>query len=301
MTNQVFQEIPTDFRRTWIWATPFLVVAILLVGQLGVLLPADRLGLISRDTIETYPTVLYLVIGTFAMIALLLALWIKYFERRTMSSVGLFWRRQSASLFAQGYGLGLLMGTAVVGAIVLSGGYALESGTGNHSIDLIPIFILMLAFILQSTTEELVFRGWMMARIAARYGIWAGIIGNSLLFTLMHVEVDGLGTTPVLMILMFNLMTFLFSVFLSLLVIRQRSIMGASAWHAAWNWIFISWFGLPTTGIDLKLAPLITDLTLGDDAQEWLTGGVAGPEGSVLALVVLAVACAVLLYRHYRC
>jgi len=139
-----------------------------------------------------------------------------------------------------------------------------------------------------------------MSRISARFGLWAGIIGNSILFTLMHVEFDGLDSTPLVMIVLFNLMTFLFSVFLSLLVIREKSIWGASAWHAAWNWIFITWFALPTTGIELGLAPLVRDLAPVEGAPEWLTGGMTGPEGSVLTLIVLTLGCLILLWRGLK-
>ena len=295
MLNAIFQEEPGQCRRTWVWAIPFLVVALFTVGQLLVILPADRLGLVTRETIETYPTVLYLIVGTFAMVAFLFAGWIIYFERRTLSSVGIALSAKSGGFFAKGYGIGLLMGSAVVAAVVLFDGYVFEPGSNEGSRDLLPVLILMFAFILQSSTEELVFRGWMMERLAARNGILAGVIGNSLLFTLMHVEFDGANGSSIGMIIMFNLMTFLFSVFLSLLVLRQRSILGASAWHAAWNWIFISWFGLPTTGIDLKLSPLITDLSPNESSQEWLTGGLSGPEGSIMALVVLCIGCSVLL------
>lgn len=300
MNKEIFPEDSNGYRQTWIWAVPVLVFAIFIVGQLSVLLTADAFGLVTRETVETYPNVLYLVIGTFAMVALLFTLWIRYFERRSMASVGLLFSRQAKMFYIRGFAIGLLMGAAVVCGVLLFGGYELEAGTGLKSRDLIPILILMIAFILQSGTEEMVFRGWMMGRISARYGIWAGILGNSFLFTLMHVEIDGLGNTTPAMIILFTLMTFLFSIFLSLLVIREKSIWGASAWHAAWNWIFITWFGLPTTGIELGLTPLIADLAPIEGAPEWLTGGPEGPEGSIMTLVVLTFACLILLWRGIK-
>lgn len=295
---KIFPEDPTDYRHTWIWAIPFLVVLMIIVGQLSVIVPADAIGLLTRETVETYPTVLFVIIGTFAMVAALCTLWIKFFERRSMASVGLLLSSQSKTMFIGGFGIGLLMGAAVVCGVYLLGGYGLEADIGERSRDFVPIVILMFAFMLQSGTEEMIFRGWMMGRISERYGLWAGIIGNSLLFTLIHVEVDSLETTPSVMIVIFTLMTFLFSVFLSLLVIRQKSIFGASAWHAAWNWIFITWFALPTTGIELELSPLVADLTPIDGKAEWLTGGSTGPEGSVLTLIVLGIACVILLRRQ---
>lgn len=286
-----------NYRRTWIWAVPLLVLLFSTGGQLIVLVPAKILGLITRETVETYPTVLYLIVGCFAVIALLFALWIRLFERRDMASVGLTLSHGSLGHFAGGYGSGILTGSAVVFSVLLLGGYEIESGTGSRSLDLMPIFILMLAFILQSGTEELVFRGWMMGRISERYGTWAGIIANSLLFAFMHVDPSSFGSSPLVMTVIFTLATLLFSIFLSLLVIRQKSILGAAAWHAAWNWIFITWFGLPTTGIELGLSPLVTDLSPVEGKAEWLTGGATGPEGSVMTLVVLAAGCGVLLLR----
>jgi membrane protease YdiL (CAAX protease family) len=297
MTYSIFPEQINGHRKTWIWAVPVLVFVMFMVGQLSVLLPADALGLVERETIETYPTVLYLVIGTFSMVALLFTLWIKYFERRRMASVGLVLSRQARKFYLRGYAIGLFMGAGVVCLVLLFGGYDLDADSSQQARDLIPILILMFAFILQSGTEELVFRGWMMGRISERYGLWAGVLGNSLLFTLMHVEFESIGTTSLVMIIIFNLMSFLFSIFLSLLVVREKSIWGASAWHAAWNWIFITWFALPTTGIELGLTPLIADLAPTEAAPTWLTGGIAGPEGSLMALVVLTIGCLILLRR----
>ena len=297
MKQILFPEEINGYRQTWVWAVPVLVVVLFLLGQLLVLLPADVLGLISKETVETYPTVLYLIFGSFTMVALLFILWIKFFERRSLAGVGLVIGRQTKTFYWRGYALGLLMGAAAVCGIYLFGGYVVEAGASMTAHDLVPILILMFAFILQSGTEELVFRGWMMGRISVRYGIWAGILGNSILFTLMHVELDGLGTTSPVMMVLATLMTLMFSVFLSLLVIREKSIWGASAWHAAWNWFFITWFGLPTTGIELGLRPLIVDLEIAEAAPEWLTGGAAGPEGSIMTLIILTFGCLMLLRR----
>lgn len=298
MKITLFPEVPNGHRQTWIWAVPVLVFALFIIGQLAVILPADALGLVTRETVEKYPTVLYLILGTFTMVALLLIAWVRYFERRSLAGVGLVLDQHAKRFYIRGYGLGLLMGAAVVLGIYLFGGYVLEAGADPRPLDLIPILVLMVAFIVQSGTEELVFRGWMMGRIAERYGIWAGVIGNSALFTLMHVEFGELGTTPVAMMVLFTVMTMLFSIFLSLLVVREKSIWGACAWHASWNWIFITWFGLPTTGIELGLSPLVTDLAVTDNAPEWLSGGIAGPEGSIMALIILVIGCVIVLKRE---
>lgn len=291
MKTELFEAQVPNHRRTWILAIPVLAFSFFIVGQILTLMPVKLLGLASRDTIETYPTILFLIIGTFAMAALVFAAWLRFFERRSWASVGLGVREDARRNYLLGFGLGLLMAATVVGSVQLLGGYSIEAELNLQLRDLVPILILMLAFMLQSGTEELVFRGWMLGRIAARYGLWAGVIGNSVLFTLMHVDTDALAALGMAGIIMFTFATLLFSIFLSLLAIRERSIWGAAAWHASWNWMFITWFGLPTTGIELNLVPLISDLKPVPDAAVWLTGGTDGPEGSVLTPVVLALGC----------
>lgn len=291
MKTELFEAQVPNHRRTWILAIPVLAFSFFIVGQILTLMPVKLLGLASRDTIETYPTILFLIIGTFAMAALVFAAWLRFFERRSWASVGLGVREDARRNYLLGFGLGLLMAATVVGSVQLLGGYSIEAELNLQLRDLVPILILMLAFMLQSGTEELVFRGWMLGRIAARYGLWAGVIGNSVLFTLMHVDTDALAALGMAGIIMFTFATLLFSIFLSLLAIRERSIWGAAAWHASWNWMFITWFGLPTTGIELNLVPLISDLKPVPDAAVWLTGGIDGPEGSVLTPVVLALGC----------
>jgi membrane protease YdiL (CAAX protease family) len=300
MKTELFEIPSANCRRTWILAIPVLAFGFFIAGQLLTLLPADHFGLISKETIETYPTILYLIIGAFGMTALLFFAWLKFFERRSWASVGMGSGDGARRKYLLGFGLGLLMAASVVYTVRLLGGYEIEAEVDLQLRDLAPILILMCAFILQSGTEELIFRGWMLGRIAARYGLWAGVIVNSGLFALMHVDPDALSGLGLSGILLFVVMTLLFSVFLSLLVIKEKSIWGAAAWHAAWNWMFITWFGLPTTGIELNLVPLMSDLMPAPDAAVWLTGGTDGPEGSVFASIVLVLGCVWLLRSLHR-
>lgn len=297
MKIELYETATHDHRRTWILAVPVLAFAFFIFGQILFLLPAKVLGLITRETVETYPTILYLIIGSFSMIAVIFTAWLRFFERRNFASVGLRIDDKTQRQYLLGFGLGLLMAASVVYGVQWLGGYEVEAEVSLQARDLLPIIVLMFGFILQSGTEELIFRGWMLGRIAARYGLIAGVVGNSVLFTLMHVDPDALAGLGMSGIVLFTITTLLFSVFLSLLSIKERSIWGACAWHAAWNWMFITWFGLPTTGIELNLAPLVSDLMPTPDAALWLTGGTDGPEGSILAPLVLAAGSLWLLWR----
>lgn len=296
----LFGAAEGSYRRTWAWATFILVPLFLVGGQIIFLLPAKLLGWITRDNVETYPHVLFLIIGAFSVAAIIFALWIRFFERRDFNSVGLGFDERSSKRYARGFVLGLIMAAAVVYTVRLFGGYSVEAEVFFASIDFLPVLILLFAFILQSGTEELIFRGWMMGRLAERYGLWVGVIGNSILFTLMHVDSEAMAAGGLMNIAIFTSATLLFSIFLSLLVIRERSIWGAAAWHASWNWMFITWFGLPTTGIELALSPLVADYMPTPDAAVWLTGGMDGPEGSVMTPIVLLIAALVIVLSRKK-
>lgn len=284
------------YRRTWAWATLILVPVFLIGGQILFLLPAKLLGYITAENVETYPFVLNLIIGAFAAAACIFIIWIKVFERRGLASAGLRTDEGWVQRYLWGFAFGLLMATTVVLGIRVLGGYSIEAEIVLTAADLLPIAVLLFAFVLQAGTEELIFRGWMMGRIAERYGLWAGVIGNSLIFTLMHVDVDNTAALGIKGIAIFTSTTLLFAIFLSLLVIRERSIWGAAGWHASWNWMFITCFGLPTTGIDLGLKPLLADYMPAANAPFWLTGGADGPEGSLLTPIILLVGSLILVW-----
>jgi len=267
-----------------------------LIGQILFLLPTKLLGFTTAENIETYPYVLNLIIGAFAATACVFMLWVKVFEKRSLASAGLGMSDDWVKRYFWGFAFGLLMATSVVLGIRLLGGYIIEAEIVITAADLVPIVVLLFAFVLQAGTEEFIFRGWMMGRIAERWGLWAGVIGNSLIFTLMHVDVDNTAALGLKGIAIFTSTTFLFAVFLSLLVIRERSIWGAAGWHASWNWMFITCFGLPTTGIDLGLKPLFADYMPAADAPFWLTGGADGPEGSVFTPIILVLGCLIVVW-----
>lgn len=294
MNKTPFTPTVSRGRTVWPYAIPLVVLAIFVLGQLIVILPADQLGLVSKETVETYPTILYLVIGSFGIVALLAWVGIRFWENQSLATVGLDFTRRGFLQSLRGYGVALAMGSGIVAIVFVAGGYELDASEVDKPRNWIAIATLMIAFLIQSFTEEVVFRGWMMARLAARYGLLIGIVGNSVLFTLMHIELGGEGVESAATLTLFTVMTLLFSIFLSLLAVRQRSVMGAGAWHAAWNWVFISSFALPTTGIDLELSPLIVPLRNAADVPTWFSGGLSGPEASIVTAVVLAAGVGVL-------
>lgn len=95
-----------------------------------------------------------------------------------------------------------------------------------------------------------------------------------------------------------SLGTFLFGVFTCAWALRSRSILGVMGWHSGWNWLLATGFGVPLTGLDLNIPPLLVGLRA--TGPDWLTGGSQGPEASVVCLGYFVLLAAWLIFWPRR-
>jgi len=291
LESVIFFDDPEPKRRTWLLALPLLTIVFFVVGQLLAVIPVFETGLLDPDTIEQYPDILYMLFGPFTMIAVLLLCWVKFFEKRSLQGIGVNYSQRTRSEILQGYLVGLAMACTIVIIIFTCGAFQLGEQAPVSLISLLPPFLLFLGFAIQATAEEIVFRGWLLSRIAEHKGkIWA-TVGSSLMFSFVHLLAFNFKDSSAVNLIIFASMTFVFSVFLALVTIGQKSIWFAASWHAAWNWVYINGFGLPTTGIVLDTRPIIVKLDPVGSSPDWLSGGLAGPENSIVTLVVLVLGC----------
>lgn len=221
----------------------------------------------------------------------LLFAWVRGVERRPLATIGLGAGRPLRAFFS-GQAVGFATSAGLVTAIWLAGGYAagrtLAAWTSPEA--LAKIAVLWLGFAVQSSVEEILFRGWLMSAIARKLGLTVAVVLTSLVFMLLHY---GPGQHWSLM-----LVTFLFSLFACAWALRAGSIWAVMGWHAAWNWLLAVGFEVPITGLDVDVPALLVQLApVGSDA---LTGGAEGPEGSFLCTLFLASASAALLWRYAR-
>ncbi len=274
-----------NHRRTWTWATIALTLAFYVAGQVamvfGVMVP---LGFHSKD-VTTHWDAMALVLLGFGITSILIFLWVILFERRGLSRIG--FTAGGLLKYLRGYAMGLAFLAVTVGGIYAAGGYRIEA-TGVMSAltpaVLVPLVGLMLAFMVQGATEEVMFRGWLMQLVASRHGIAWAVGGSSLFFALMHA--GNISPSPQLATGLLNIV--LVAIFLAFYAIREGSLWGVCAWHGAWNWLLGVGFGLEVSGEAIKVHPLIVDLAPQATAQWWLTGSTFGPEASLVTTAVLS-------------
>jgi hypothetical protein len=237
---------------------------------------------------SAYGLTAILILG-FGPIFFLVGGWIRLFEGRRLWTLGL--EGQGWLLkYLRGSWWGLVMISVSIGLPALLGFVKFEWGDERLVFMLGSAFVVLLGWIVQGAAEELLFRGYMLQIIGVRFGMGAGIIVSSLLFTLLHVFNPNIGPISLM-----NLT--LFGVFAALYAIQEGSLWGVFAVHSIWNWAQASLFGVQVSGVPIKLDALFT---MAEPGPAWLTGGAFGPEGGVAVTVVLLAGILVLLARARR-
>ncbi len=141
-------------------------------------------------------------------------------------------------------------------------------------------------FTLPAAAEEALMRGYLFqALVEAWGGLW-GLGITSFLFALLH-----LGNPNTSWIGLANIVVA--GLFLGVVYLKTASLWWATGAHLGWNWSHGFLSDLPVSGLEIVDAPLLEPVIRGPD---WLTGGSFGPEGSVLATLILGLS-AVAIWR----
>jgi membrane protease YdiL (CAAX protease family) len=227
----------------------------------------------------------------FGLLALLLFGWVRIAENRRLRDIG-FAGPRKVRTFLRGYATGLASMIVLVGVIGLAGGYAVAgAGTAWDSPGaLLTVVLLVPCLALQSSAEELLFRGWLLDVLRRKHHVAAAVIVSSALFGLLHFTrgQHGLATAS----------NFLFGVFCCCWVLRSGNVLGAMGWHSGWNWILATGFGLPLSGLDAGIPSLVASLQ--PVGAHWLHGGAQGPEASVACVAYFLVGSGMLLAWRRR-
>ena len=145
-----------------------------------------------------------------------------------------------------------------------------------------------------ATLEELVGRCLLFRVLEQAWGTRVALVAQAVLFALQHLEnVEHGGIADVVVMLV---SVTLLGVLWAGVFVLARNLWVVAANHAAWNFTIIL-TGLPLSGIEewRVLAPLESRYV----GSNWLTGGIFGPESSLVVIASTTIA-AVLILRAAR-
>jgi len=288
--KEIFSDEPAKGWLPWGLLAPFLTIAFVLIPVLATDAPMAALGLVDErgHPIGTNGLIAFLL-PPFALTGLLVLAWVRWVERRPLATIGLTGTRPVRTFL-----LGLAIGAATIAIVVAANWLA----GGFTAAELAPAFlspaalggiaILLIAFAVQASVEELLFRGWLLSLVARKFGLAAAVALSSITFAFLHFS----PSQPWLMTA--NML--LFAAFACCWALRAGNIWGVMGWHVGWNWLLATGFELPVTGLDAGLPALL--VRLDPNGPTWLTGGAQGPEGSILCTLFFLAGIALLRRRR---
>ncbi len=268
--------------------TPHSIVALLL--SLVFVIVGQLLGYL---VIELFPNNLFKssiwnaafnefkeILFPFLFIIVVIFFWVKFYEKRNFSTLGF-----TKDNFCKKLGIGL-----IAGVVMFSSAIAFLYFTNNlateksfNSTYVFPSLLILLSYFVQGSTEEIVFRGWLLPVLAKKLHPWLAIMLSSIMFALLHALNDNITIFAIINLL-------LFGIFISLLALRQASIIGVCIWHAMWNWLQGNFFGLQVSGNQEG----ISILNFKETGEDWITGGEFGPEGGFVITIILLLGIGIL-------
>lgn len=231
------------------------------------------------------------LIFEFLFVTLLVFAWVRFIEKRKVSSLG-FYKENFILKYVMGFLVGALLFSLVVAILAITGNVKIiqQSSMPVGLAALSSILIILPGWMIQSATEEILTRGWVMNVIGARYSALFGLIFSGAIFGILH------GMNPnVSLIAILNIL--LSGIFFGLYVIRSTNLWGACGAHAAWNWVQGNVYGFEVSGIEVKTGSLIDLESVGSD---WFTGGIFGPEAGFAATIVLTIGIVVILFMKEK-
>jgi membrane protease YdiL (CAAX protease family) len=265
---------------------PLLAILFIVVTALAANFALIPFGLADHrgDPVGLFGLFAFLLLP-FALMALVVLGWSRAVERRSLAAIGLV-RPGAIPAFLRGWAVGLAGIVFVVAASWAVGGYTASSWAPAFASTkaLLAIAGLALAFAVQSSAEELLFRGWLLTATRQRFNTGVAVIVVTAVFTLLHYDPGQAWLTTA------NLA--LFSLFACAWVLATGNVWGAMGWHSGWNWLQAIGFSVPVTGLDTHLPALLVKLE--PTGPAFLTGGTQGPEGSLFCSLFFVVGIAVL-------
>lgn len=246
-----------------------LLSALLMVGALVLLHGVGswlRVGPAGHELLSSMARALGAVLG--------LALVARWLEARTLAQLGLGHRLHDVRALGWGFAAGLALVSAVVGLLALAGWYRL-AGVAEAPGLAGQLLGMVLLFFFVALWEEVLFRGLLFRVLEQGLGSALALLSSAGLFALVHLSnpnADGAGAVGVA----------LAGALLAAAYVWTRSLWWVTGLHWAWNLALGPLYGLPVSGLQL---PHLLEGRLPGPAR-W-TGGEFGPEGGVMAFLVL--------------
>jgi membrane protease YdiL (CAAX protease family) len=217
--------------------------------------------------------------------------WVRVIEKRKLSTLG-FRQNHKLKKFFIGFLIGITIITVITFVLFILGAIKIEIRKNiNMSIGTyFGIILIVVGWLVQSISEEIGIRGWLIPLLGARYNALVSILITSITFGVLHLFV------PTATVLSFaNLI--LSGIFFALYAISEDSLWGVWGCHFGWNLAIGNIYSFNVSGFSAADSAIFKIKVIGNNI---LTGGLFGPEGGILATIAVSVGIIIFLIRIFK-
>ncbi|MCB2231399.1 CPBP family intramembrane metalloprotease [bacterium] len=273
--------IPWGWLRAIIFFVVFLVAtvieSIIIAVVTKVTTAEEFMALVDK------PIMVILEIMQMAVVLLLVWLFRRFIDRRSVKSIGFGWSRWAKIDLVAGFlwGIGLVTTVFLIQWML---GWVRVVGV---SYPFGSLFIMAVVIALAAAREEIVMRGYMLKNVMESANKYLALVFISVLFALSHGLNPNVSLTGIANIIIAGLL-------LGVYYVHRQNLWFPIGLHIGWNYFQGAVWGSPVSGIGL---PSILKLEF--VGPELWTGGSFGFEASLLATIVTALAT-ILIHFRYR-
>ena len=209
-------------------------------------------------------------------------------EGRKFSEYGLPLRQALRKDFWVGSLIGFLALSGTLFTMFLFHGFRV-TGLALHGAAILSSAVEWgIAFLIVGLCEEFLDRGYIQYTLATGIGFWPAAFVTSSEFAVSHIFNANESRVGLAAVVLFGLLLCLF-------LRRTGNLWCAVGFHMGYDWGQTFFYGVPNSGI----VPYHNLLRSTFSGPRWLTGGIVGPEASVLTPIALLVV-ALIFSRFYR-
>ena len=209
-------------------------------------------------------------------------------EGRKFSEYGLPLRQALRKDFWVGSLIGFLALSGTLFTMFLFHGFRV-TGLALHGAAILSSAVEWgITFLIVGLCEEFLDRGYIQYTLATGIGFWPAAFVTSSEFAVSHIFNANESRVGLVAVVLFGLLLCLF-------LRRTGNLWCAVGFHMGYDWGQTFFYGVPNSGI----APYHNLLRSTFSGPSWLTGGIVGPEASVLTPIALLVV-ALIFSRFYR-
>lgn len=210
-------------------------------------------------------------------------LWVKLYEKRKIQSIG-FVSKKPWNDYLKGAYIGACAIFVITIFLVALGAVHFELSKINDGNMIASICIIAFSWMIQSASEEIAIRGWLIPTIGKCSNPIVAIVITALIFGIFHLFSAGVT------VLSFINLT-LSGLFFAIYAINNENIIGICGLHFMWNFTLGNILGLPVSGFTDNGQTIFAVNNMEDNL---LTGGAFGPEGGIIATFVLLLSTSIL-------